>query len=88
MIPFDGETLQRKCAASLGLANESRQGLTILVRKTLTFARQQDSSTKPKPADNNNMAVTLDGPRIAAMSAPPEQLVVFLHGYGANGNDL
>ncbi|MGH6823646.1 MAG: alpha/beta hydrolase [Methylocella sp.] len=34
------------------------------------------------------MAVTLDGPRIAAMSAPPEQLVVFLHGYGANGNDL
>ena len=34
------------------------------------------------------MAITLDGPRVAAISAAPEQLVVFLHGYGANGNDL
>jgi len=34
------------------------------------------------------MAVTLDGPRVAAKSRTPEQLVVFLHGYGANGNDL
>ena len=34
------------------------------------------------------MAVRLDGPRVAAKSTTPEQLVVFLHGYGANGNDL
>jgi len=34
------------------------------------------------------MAVTLDGPRLAAKSGTTEQLVVFLHGYGANGNDL
>ena len=34
------------------------------------------------------MAVTLHGPRVAAQSTAPEQLVVFLHGYGANGNDL
>jgi phospholipase/carboxylesterase len=34
------------------------------------------------------MAVTLDGPRVAARSTAAEQLVVFLHGYGANGNDL
>jgi phospholipase/carboxylesterase len=34
------------------------------------------------------MAVTLDGPRVAAKSTAPKQLVVFLHGYGANGNDL
>ena len=34
------------------------------------------------------MAVMLDGPRLAAKSQKPEQLVVFLHGYGANGNDL
>ena len=34
------------------------------------------------------MAVMLDGPRIAAKTTVPEQLVVFLHGYGANGNDL
>lgn len=30
----------------------------------------------------------LDGPRIAARSGAPKQLVVFLHGYGADGNDL
>ena len=34
------------------------------------------------------MAGTLDGPRLAAKSRTAEQLVVFLHGYGANGNDL
>ncbi|MCI0600038.1 MAG: phospholipase, partial [Beijerinckiaceae bacterium] len=34
------------------------------------------------------MAVTLDGPRLAPQSRAAEQLVVFLHGYGANGNDL
>ena len=30
----------------------------------------------------------LDGPRIAPRSGSPKQLVVFLHGYGADGNDL
>jgi phospholipase/carboxylesterase len=30
----------------------------------------------------------LDGPRLAPRSGPARQLVVFLHGYGANGNDL
>ncbi len=30
----------------------------------------------------------LDGPRIAARSGTARQLVVFLHGYGADGNDL
>ncbi len=31
----------------------------------------------------------LDGPRLApAAGGPPRQLVVFLHGYGADGNDL
>lgn len=34
------------------------------------------------------MAVTLDGPRLLPASQKPAQLVVFLHGYGANGNDL
>jgi phospholipase/carboxylesterase len=34
------------------------------------------------------MAATLDGPRIAAKSGTTRQLVVFLHGYGADGNDL
>ena len=30
----------------------------------------------------------LDGPRLAPRSGTPRQLVVFLHGYGADGNDL
>lgn len=35
------------------------------------------------------MPVQLDGPRLAPASGrPPKQLVIFLHGYGADGNDL
>jgi len=30
----------------------------------------------------------LDGPRLVPRSGPAQQLVVFLHGYGADGNDL
>jgi phospholipase/carboxylesterase len=34
------------------------------------------------------MGVELDGPRLEPRSGPARQLVVFLHGYGADGNDL
>jgi phospholipase/carboxylesterase len=34
------------------------------------------------------MAVMLDGPRLLPTTQRAAQLVVFLHGYGANGNDL
>jgi phospholipase/carboxylesterase len=34
------------------------------------------------------MAAELDGPRLAPRSGRVRQLVVFLHGYGADGNDL
>ncbi|MFO1117965.1 MAG: prolyl oligopeptidase family serine peptidase [Beijerinckiaceae bacterium] len=34
------------------------------------------------------MAATLDGPRVPPKSGKARQLVVFLHGYGADGNDL
>ena len=34
------------------------------------------------------MTKPLDGPRIAAKSGNPRQIVVFLHGYGADGKDL
>ncbi|WP_395018275.1 alpha/beta hydrolase [Dongia sp.] len=35
------------------------------------------------------MQSTLDGPKVAPKSgAKPQQLVVFLHGYGSNGDDL
>jgi phospholipase/carboxylesterase len=30
----------------------------------------------------------IDGPRLPALSGRPRQLVVFIHGYGADGNDL
>ena len=34
------------------------------------------------------MAAELDGPRLEPQSGAAQQLVVFLHGYGADGNDL
>jgi len=34
------------------------------------------------------MAAELDGPRLAPRSGRSRQLVVFLHGYGVDGNDL
>jgi phospholipase/carboxylesterase len=34
------------------------------------------------------MTAPLDGPRLAPKSGVTKQLVVFLHGYGADGNDL
>jgi phospholipase/carboxylesterase len=34
------------------------------------------------------MAIELDGPRLAPRTGAARQLVVFLHGYGADGNDL
>ncbi len=34
------------------------------------------------------MATKIDGPRIAPKSGTAKHLVVFLHGYGADGNDL
>jgi phospholipase/carboxylesterase len=34
------------------------------------------------------MAAELDGPRLAPRSGTAQQLVAFLHGYGADGNDL
>ena len=34
------------------------------------------------------MAAELDGPRLEPRGAAARKLVVFLHGYGADGNDL
>ncbi|ACB94085.1 alpha/beta hydrolase [Beijerinckia indica] len=34
------------------------------------------------------MVTRIDGPRVAAKSRTTKQLIVFLHGYGADGNDL
>lgn len=34
------------------------------------------------------MATSIDGPRLNPQSGPAKQLVVFIHGYGADGKDL
>ena len=34
------------------------------------------------------MAAMIDGPRLPARNGAARTLVVFLHGYGADGNDL
>src|SRR5947209_7901893 len=34
------------------------------------------------------MAFRIDGPRLASKSGKARQLVILLHGYGADGNDL
>lgn len=34
------------------------------------------------------MAALIDGPRLQAKSGAAKQLIIFLHGYGADGNDL
>ena len=41
-----------------------------------------------QPGADVKMSAALDGPRIAAAAGRTSQLVVFLHGYGADGNDL
>jgi phospholipase/carboxylesterase len=38
--------------------------------------------------ENQPMPTPIDGPKVAAKSGVAKQLVVFLHGYGADGNDL
>jgi len=38
--------------------------------------------------DGPNLGGNLDGPRLEPKSGTAKQLVVFLHGYGADGNDL
>src|SRR5262245_49503172 len=40
------------------------------------------------PGKGKRRMAELDGPRLAPGTGPARQLVVFLHGYGADGNDL
>src|SRR6516162_8547221 len=40
------------------------------------------------PRRGKRRMAELDGPRLAPRTGPARQLVVFLHGYGADGNDL
>src|SRR5213592_3190580 len=51
------------------------------------MASRQRRPLKARRRGKRRMA-ELDGPRIEPRSGPARQLVVFLHGYGADGNDL
>src|SRR5262245_61762531 len=66
-------------------------GPTIVLKKSGTSCHLRPSADRKKPAskrrEGRRMA-ELDGPRLEPGSGPAEQLVVFLHGYGADGNDL
>jgi phospholipase/carboxylesterase len=48
----------------------------------------RDYGRAAEQKDERHMPAELDGPRLAPKSGPARQLVVFLHGYGADGNDL
>jgi phospholipase/carboxylesterase len=54
----------------------------------LTVVLKRDFSPSRTHSGYVIMVAMLDGPRLAAKSQRTQQLVVFLHGYGANGNDL
>jgi phospholipase/carboxylesterase len=45
-------------------------------------------SSGRRHAKEASMAAELDGPRLSPRSGTARQLVIFLHGYGADGNDL
>src|SRR5499425_2301038 len=48
----------------------------------------QPSSATARRSRRRWAMAELDGPRLEPRSGPARQLVVFLHGYGADGNDL
>src|SRR6202042_3560310 len=50
--------------------------------------RRRPKQCLKKSIARKNMPAELDGPRLAPKSGPAQQLIVFLHGYGADGNDL
>ena len=58
-------------------------------RRSAPCAATTKASTRPQKKKRSGlMAAELDGPRLEPRSGPARQLVVFLHGYGADGNDL
>ena len=69
-------------AASTAHSDVDRRSLPRLKRSSLRSRRATPERT------GKCMAAELDGPRLSPHSGTARQLVVFLHGYGADGNDL
>src|SRR5215831_13537898 len=57
-------------------------------RRARGAKRRTRSRKRKKRRRGNRGMAELDGPRIEPRSRQAKQLVVFLHGYGADGNDL
>ena len=57
-------------------------------RRIQTEGQSRAAKKKRKKECEARMAAELDGPRLEPPSGAARQLVVFLHGYGADGNDL
>src|SRR5712691_3832426 len=62
-------------------------GITIAPSSGAIRCRSQQTPSQQRH-EEPRMAVELDGPRLEPRSGAARQLVVFLHGYGADGNDL
>jgi phospholipase/carboxylesterase len=68
------------------LARGGGAGAVVLLSRHQAARGRADQSDKSLTGDR--MAALLDGPRLEPRSGPARHLVVFLHGYGADGNDL
>jgi phospholipase/carboxylesterase len=52
-------------------------------------ANEREPARRSRQAPEEDLALRLEGPKLEpARAGPARQLVVFLHGYGADGNDL
>jgi phospholipase/carboxylesterase len=56
--------------------------------KSLVAKRPNNPLTKPAPSTIPSAMPILDGPRLLPQHGKPQQLVLLLHGFGADGNDL
>jgi len=72
---------QIKTALRLGRGGSSARPLTFPAKPSKPSAHQKNQKAR-------HMAAPIDGPRLPAKSGAAKQLVIFLHGYGADGNDL
>ena len=61
-------------------AVKNREGVLLQAAKPASQTGRERSEAR--------MAGEIDGPRLAPKSGPARQLIVFVHGYGADGNDL
>jgi phospholipase/carboxylesterase len=60
----------------------------MAARSHLDLGAKKGSLAADLERRDSRVVSNLDGPRLAPKGRAPQQIVVFLHGYGADGNDL